>query len=141
MTLEQVAAAAGRPVERLTELDRRRQHFGFLPGSYETVVVRDQETGETLEVTLDAASGQPVDPAELVRRDRQLAARRAGPLSPALRDLALRHPELRDVRVAVARSGDAEPTPLRAGMREIIEIAEDPGVDRIELLEDPEILD
>ena len=141
MTFEQVAAAAGRPVERLTELDRRRLHFGFLPGTYETVVVRDQGTGETLEVTLDAASGQPVDPAELIQRDRQLAAPHVGRLSPALRDLALRHPELRDVRVAVARSGDAEPTPLRADMREIIEIAEDPGVEHIALLEDPEILD
>jgi hypothetical protein len=141
VTLEQVAAAAGMRIERLTELDRRHVRFSFLPGTYETVVVRDQGTGETLEVTLDVASGRPVDPAELVRRDRQLAARRAGPLSPALRDLALRHPDLRDIRVAVARSGDAEPTPLRAGIREIIEIAEDPGVDRIELLEDPEILD
>jgi hypothetical protein len=141
VTLEQVAAAAGRPVERLTELDRRRLRFGFLPGTYETIVVRDQGTGETLEVTLDAASGQPVDPAELIQRDRQLAAPHAGRLSPALRDLALRHPELRDVRVAVARSGDAEPTPLRADMREIIEIAQDSGVERIALLEDPEILD
>ncbi len=104
-------------------------------------MVRDQETGETLEVTLDAASGRPVEPAELVRRDRQLAARHAHALSPALRDLALRHPDLTDVRVTVARVGDAEPTPLRADMREIIAIAQDPGVDRIELLEDPEILD
>jgi hypothetical protein len=141
VTLEQVAAAAGRPVERLTELDRRRLRFSLLPGRYETVVVREQGTGETFEVTLDAASGQPVDPAELVKRDRQLAARRAAPLSPALRDLALRHPDLADVRVAVTRSGDVEPTPLRAGMREIIEIAGDPDVDHIELLEDPEIAD
>jgi hypothetical protein len=66
VTLEQVAAAAGRPVERLTELDRRRLRFSLLPGRYETVVVREQGTGETFEVTLDAASGQPVDPAELV---------------------------------------------------------------------------
>jgi hypothetical protein len=141
VTLEQVAAAQGRSVDRLTELDRRPLRFAFLPGNYETVVVRDRGTGETLEVTLDAATGHRVDPAELVRRDREVAASRGAALSPELRDLAVRHPELADVRVAVLRAGDTAPTPLRTGMGELIELAQDPGVDRVELLEDPEILD
>ena len=103
-------------------------------------MVRIRATGETLEVTLDAATGQRVDPAELLRRDRELAARHPA-LSPTLRELAVRHPELTQVRVAVMREPGAEPTPVVASMREIVGLARDAGVDRIELLEDPEILD
>jgi hypothetical protein len=141
VTLEQAAAASGRPPDRLTELDRRRHRFAFLRGTYETVVVRDRETGETLEIALDVATGQRVDVSELTRRDRELAASRAGRLSPPLRDLAVRHPDLSGVRVAVVRAGDAAPTPVRASMREIIELSEDPSVQRIDLLEDPEVPD
>jgi hypothetical protein len=141
VTLEQAAVASGRPLDRLAELDRRRHRFAFLPGTYETVVVRDRETGETLEVALDAATGQRVDVAELTRRDRELAASHASRLSPELRDLAVRHPELADVHVALVHAGDATPTPMRASMREIIELSNDPSVQRIDLLEDPEVMD
>jgi hypothetical protein len=141
VTLTQVAAALGRPAEQLFELDRRPVPVAFLDRDYETVVVRDRVSGETVEATLDAATGEQADPAELLRRDRELAASLGRRLSPELRDLVVRHPELQNVRVAVTREGDPEPTPLRAGVRELVALAQEPGVARIELLEDPQILD
>jgi hypothetical protein len=141
VTLEHVAAALGRPAEELVELDRRPLRLAFLDRTYETIVVRDRATGATVEATLDAATGERADPAELLPRDRQLAANLGGPLSPTLRGLVLRHPDLVAVHVAVTREGDPEPTPLRASVREVVELAREPGVARIELLEDPEILD
>jgi hypothetical protein len=115
-------------------------HLAFVPGSYETVVVRDRAGGDTLEVTLDEASGARVDPAELRRRDRELAGRLGGPLSAQLRDLLLRHPELDAVRVVVTRGRD-EPAPLRISSRAIAALAQEPGVTLVELAEDPEIPD
>jgi hypothetical protein len=141
VTLEQVATALGRPPEQLLELDRRPLRLAFLDRTYETIVVRDRATGATLEATLDPATGERADPAELLRRDRKLAASLGGPLSPPLQSLVLRHPELMAVHVAVTREGDPEPKPLRASVRELVKLAREPGVARIELLEDPEILD
>jgi hypothetical protein len=141
VTLAQVAGALGRPVEQLLELDRRPLRLAFLDRTYETVVVRDRATGETVEATLDAASGERADPAELLRRDRELAAKLGDRLSPTLRGLVLRHPELTAVHVAVTREGELEPKPLWASARELAGLARQAGVARIELLEEPEILD
>jgi hypothetical protein len=141
VTLAQVAAALGRPAEQLLELDRRPLRLAFLDGEYETVVVRDRATEETVETTLDSATGEPADTEELLRRDRQLAASVGGSLSPQLRDLVLRHPELEALEVAVTRVDDPAPTTLRASARELVTLAQEPDVVGIELLEDPVILD
>lgn len=141
MTLAQVAAALGRPAEQLFELDRRPLPVAFLDHDYETVVVRDRVSGATVEATLDAATGEQADPAELIRRDRALAASRGRRMSPQLRDLVVRHPELHNVHVAVTRQGDPAAVPLRVSVRELVALALEPGVARIELLEDPKILD
>jgi hypothetical protein len=140
-TLDQVAAALGRRAEDLLELDRRPLRVAFLHHTYETIVVRDRPSGATVEVTLDPATGERADPAELRRRDRELAEKFGGPLSPELRDLVLRHPELEAVHVAVTREGDSEPTSLRVSVRKVVELAQEPGVARIGLLGEPEILD
>jgi hypothetical protein len=140
-SLDQVAAALGRPAEQLVELDHRPLTFAFLGGDYETVVVRDRSSGRIIEATLDAASGQRVDAAELRRRDRDLAASLGTRLSPELRYLLLRHPDLPAVSVLVIRSGDSGRTTVRAEARQIVTLAQDAGVARIELLEEPEIKD
>ena len=140
-TLDQVAAALGRRAEDLLELDRRPLRLAFLQEIYETIVVRDRLSGATVEITLDPATGERADPAELRRRDRELAEKLGGPLSPELRDLVLRHPDLEGVHVAVTREGDSEPTSLRVSVREVVALARDTGVARIELLVEPEILD
>jgi hypothetical protein len=141
VTLEEVAEALGRPAEQLTELDRRPLLLAFLEGDYETVVVRDRATEETVEATLDAATGEPADPVELRRRDRGLAVRLGGRLSSQLQDLVLRHPELESIEVAVTRSVDPEPRTVRSSARELVALAREPDVVGIELLEDPVILD
>jgi hypothetical protein len=141
VTLAQVAAALGRPAERLFGLDRRPLQLAFLDRDYETIVVRDRDSGETLEATLDAATGEQADPAELRRRDREVAAGLGRRLSPELRELVLRHPELQTLHVAVTREGDPEPMTVRAGARELVALAGQPDVVGIELLEEPVILD
>jgi hypothetical protein len=141
VTLAQVAEALGRPVERLQELDRRPLRPAFAGGRYETVVVRDRASGETVEATLDARTGERVDAAELRRRDRELADRVGAALEPRLRDLLLRHPELPALRVSVTRAGDADATPLQAAATEIAALAQQLDVTRIELAEDVEIRD
>jgi hypothetical protein len=140
VTLEQVAEALGRPQEQLQELDRRSLRLAFVPGEYETVVVRDRGAGTTVEATLDAATGERVDPAELRRRDRELADRIGTALDPLLRDLLLRHPDLPTVRTLVTRA-DGTREVVRASPADIVVLAQEPDVTRIELAEDPEILD
>jgi hypothetical protein len=139
--LTQVGAVLGRAPEALQELDRRPLLLAFLGGNYETVVVRDRTTGETLEATLGVEDGERVDAAELRRRDREVAEREGTALDPRLRELLLRHPELAAMRVVVTRGTDGERSPLQAGAREIVAMAGDPDVTRIELAEDPEIID
>jgi hypothetical protein len=140
-SLDQVAAALGHSAERLVELDRRPLIFAFLDGGYETVVVRDRTTGQIIGATVDAASGERIDAAELRGRDRDLAASVGTRLSAELRDLLVRHPDLPAMSVLVSRHGDSDPTALRAGAREIATLAQDASVARIELLEEPEIKD
>jgi hypothetical protein len=141
VTLAQVAAALGRPREGLQELDRRPLLLAFLGGTYETVVVRDRNTGETLEATLDVDSGEPVDAAELRRRNREVGELEGEALDPALRDLLLRHPELPAIGVVVTRETVRGKSALRASAIEIVAFARDPDVTRIELADDVEILD
>jgi hypothetical protein len=141
VTLTQVGAALGRPSEALQELDRRPLLLAFLGGSYETVVVRDRTTGETIEATFGLDGAERVDAGELRRRKREVAEREGKTLDPALRELLLRHPELPSIRVVVTRSAAHEKDPVRASATEIVAMARSPDVMRIELTEDPEILD
>lgn len=97
--LQCVASILGRSVERLQELDRRPLALAFLGGRYETFVVRDLTTGETLEVTVNLESGRRVDPVELRNRDRQRATVEGRRLTPKLLELVLRHPDLEQIRV------------------------------------------
>jgi len=140
VTLEQLAEALGRPHEQLQELDRRPLRLAFVPGEYETVVVRDRSAGTTVEATLDAATGERVDPAELRRRDRELADRIGTALDAPLRDLLLRHPDLPTVRALVTRA-DGTREVVRASPAAVVALAQESDVARIELAEDPEILD
>jgi hypothetical protein len=141
VTLAQVAAALGRPANQLLELDRRALPLAFVEGSYETVVVRDRARGDTLDITLDEDTGGRADEAELRRRDRELADRLAEPLSPALKELVLRHPELPAVSVRVTRTGDPAPASLCVSVREITALAQEREVAGVDLAQEPEILD
>jgi hypothetical protein len=141
VTLARVAEVLGRPVETLQELDRRPFRLAFVEGAYETVVVRDRESGATLEATLDATSGDRVDSDDLRRRDRELAKRHGSTLDPMLLELLLRHPELPAIDVVVTRGGSRGTTPLRATAGEIAALAQHSDVTRIELTAEPEILD
>jgi hypothetical protein len=141
VTLTQVGAALGRPSETLQELDRRPLLFAFLGGSYETVVVRDRNTGEAIEATFGIDGAERVDAADLRRRNREAAERDGKTLDAALRELLLRHPELPSIRVFVTRTAAHEKAPVRASATEIVAMARSPDVVRIELTEDPEILD
>lgn len=96
---QMVADQLGRPADALQEIDRRPLPLAFLEGRYETYVVRDVETGERLEITLDLDSGRSVDPAELRSQDRSLATSKDRKLKPVLLDLLLRHPALERIEV------------------------------------------
>jgi hypothetical protein len=97
--LQSVASILGRPVEVLQELGRRPLPLAFLEGQYETFVVRDLTTGETLEVTLDLESGSRVDSVGLRRLDRERATVEGGKSEPELLEVLLRHPDLEQIRV------------------------------------------
>jgi hypothetical protein len=105
--LEVVSSILGRPVGRLTELDRRLLPLAFVEGRYETFVLRDRETEEVLKVTLDRDALEAVDPQELRSLDRERAATEGAKLTPGLRDLVLRHPELSRIEIGVRLSREA----------------------------------
>ena len=134
-----VAAVLRRPVEQLVELDRRSFRLAFVPGDFATVTVRDRRSREVLEVTIDRANGVAVDQAALRSQDQQ-AARAWPALTPGLRDLLLRHPDLNRIEVTVSRSGGAVEHWVgdAAG---VVALAGDPDVVNVDLAADPEILD
>lgn len=113
----------------------------FIEGAHETVTVRDRESGQVRDVTVEVASGDAADPGDLRRLDRELASRRAPALSPELRDLLLRHPELAQVQVWVTRGGQAERQLVTTSARDAAQLAEEASVVRVDLAEDPIILD
>ncbi|HVL99247.1 MAG TPA: S8 family serine peptidase [Egibacteraceae bacterium] len=141
VSLAQVAAILGRPVERLVELDRRPLRLAFVPaGKHETFVVRDEGTGEIREVTVSVATGTAADPDELRRQDAR-AAEVAASLSSELRALLLRHPDLPALMVVVHRGAAAGAERGTLSAREVVALADDPTVSRVELAGDPEIAD
>lgn len=132
-------AALGRPVDVLVELDRRPFRLAFLPGSYVTVTVRDRTTREVLEPTLDLDTDTAVDADALRRLDRAAAEQRRA-LTPDLRDLLLRHPDLRRIEVRATRA-DGSTDALVTDAPGVASLADAPDVVRIALATDPEILD
>ena len=134
-----VAAALGRPVEQLVELDRRSLRLAFVPGEFATVTVRDRRTREVLEATVDLACGAAVDPVALRSRDRR-AAQTLPALAPRLKDLLVRHPDLNRVKVTVSRS-DGKTQRWVGDAAGVVALARNPNVVGIDLAADPEILD
>jgi hypothetical protein len=139
--MEQIAAAVGWPAAQLVELDRRPLPLLLIEGTYETVTVRDQGSGQIRDVTVEAASGNVADPRSLRRQDSDMAHTNAPALSPELRDLLLRHPELSQVRVWVTGHQESSRQPLTTSARAAARLAADPAVVRIDLAEDPVIPD
>lgn len=134
-----VAAALARHGHEFVELDRRALRFAFVPGDFVTAVVRDQRTGEVLEISLDLEAETPVEVDELRARDR--AASLAHPaLSAALRDLLIRHGDLPRVEVVVSRWNGAT---YRWGgsVPAVVSLSDRAAVERVDLATDPEILD
>ncbi len=99
--LDRLAAALGRPGVELRELDRRPMLFAYLEAAAIELELRDQESAEVLAVTVDADTGELVDPELLRQQDRELALAVGARLDPDLRELMLAHPELEAVRVGV----------------------------------------
>lgn len=139
--MEQVAAALGRPVVELVELDRRPLPLLIIEGNYETVTVRDRDSGQVRDVTVEIHSGDVSDPISLRRQDSDLAATHAPALSPVLQDLLLRHPELSQVRVWVTGHQESSRQLLTTSARAAARLAADPAVMRVDLAEDPVVLD
>jgi hypothetical protein len=123
------------------ELDRRPLPLLFVEAAYETVTVRDQDSGQVHHVTVEVASGDAADPGDLRRLDRELASTRAPALSPELCDLLLRHPDLAQVRVWVTGGGQAERQLVTSSARDVARLAEEASVVRVDLAEEPIVLD
>jgi hypothetical protein len=138
---EQVAAALGRSVDQLVELDRRPLPLLLVDGTYETVTVRDRDSGQIHNVTVEVISGEVADPQAMRRQDSDLATLRASALSAELRELLLRHPELASVRVWVTEDRQAPRQLLTMSARDVARLAEDTAVLRIDLAEDPVVVD
>lgn len=127
--LDNIAALLGRPADRLQLLDYRPLALAFVPGSYVTFVLRDRASGETMELTLDEATGQAVDAAALRQLDHSQAALRGKKLAPDLLSLVLCHADLAAIPVRVtlappAAQAGAEPgvaanAPVAAELREM----------------------
>jgi hypothetical protein len=167
----EVAAALGLPSDRIRVLDERPLVFAFVEGEYRIFTIRNLATSELQDVTLDQATGERVDPDGLRARDRELAASEGKKLTPALRDLLVRHPELSALEVRATfdepRSGaagqgrarleselarlgiEASPRATDDGLvlevslpaRLVARLARIPSVRAIELVADPVILD
>jgi|SRR5215211_2325341 len=139
--IQQVAATLGRPVDQLVELDRQPLPLLLVDGTYETVTVRDRDSGQLHNITVEVISGEVADPQALRRQDSDLATTRASALSVELRELLLRHPELASVRVWVTEDRQTPRQLLTTSARDVARLAEDTAVLRIDLAEDPVVVD
>lgn len=163
--LDKIAALLGQPADQLQVLDYQPLALAFVPGSFVTWVLRHRASGETLELTLDEATGQAADPATLRQLDQGQAAARGAKLMPDLLSLLLRHANLAAVPVSVALASPAAAEQLATQLRQlaidlppqahesesavkltlsvpqIVHLAASPWVRAIELAGDPEILD
>jgi hypothetical protein len=126
-----VAEQLGRPAEALVELDRRPLRLLVQPGPYLTVTVRDRQTRQVLEPTVDLVTGRLVDASALRERDRAALERRPALTAP-LRRLLLRHPDLPRLDVLVRRRDGGVET-VATDVDGVLALADDPDVVRIEL--------
>ncbi len=137
--LEQLAARLDRPAHTLVLLDHRPLRLLLVPGSYVTATLRDKVTREVLEPTLDLTDGRLVEPERLRAADRA-AAEEYTSLSPALRGLLLRHPDLVAFPVVVTRSGGT--TEFFSGdAAQVLALAGAPDVSVVDVAGDVEIRD
>lgn len=136
--IQRVAAALGRPADELLELDRRPVPLAFTPGRFVTLVLRDAATRETLEPTVDAATGALADRAALRGADR-LAGAGLPALSPRLLELLLRHPDLPRLDVTVRRASGTRLERLSGAEVGLLARSED--VLTLELSADPVVYD
>jgi hypothetical protein len=137
--IQRLAVQLGRPADRLVELDRRPLRLLLQGGSYITVTLRDRQTREILEPTLDLQTGNLVDAHELRNRDREAVERRTA-LAPGLRRLLLRHPDLPSLDVLVTRTGGSTER-LTSHPADILALADNPAVVHIDSSGDTEIPD
>jgi len=133
-----VGAALERPAEGLVELERRPLRLVFLPGDYVTLTLRDRGTREVFDVTVSPGTGEVHRREDLRSRDREAAAR-VVTLDPGLRSLLLRHPGLDALLVRV--TSDSRSRRLTASAADVVSLAREPGVRRVELLAEPEVPD
>lgn len=137
--LEQLASRLARPADTLVLLDQRPMRLLLLPGSYLTVTLRDRVTREVLEPTIDLTNATLVD-AERLRAADRAAADEYTALSPGLRSLLLRHPDLVALTVLATRSGGT--TELFTGdAARVLALAEAPDVTTVDVADDVEIQD
>jgi hypothetical protein len=137
--LDQLAAQLGRSSHSLVELDRRPFRLLFIGGSFLTLTLRDRASHEILEPTIDMGSRQVVDARELRERDRAAAEERTT-LTPRVRNLLLRHPDLEAFTVFVVRSGGRSEQVTTDADR-VLALADDPEVIRVDIVGDIEVPD
>jgi hypothetical protein len=137
--VQRLAVQLGRPADRLVELDRRPLRLLIRGGSYITVTLRDRQSKEILEPTLDLQTGNLVDAHELRKREREAVERRTA-LAPRLRRLLLRHPDLPSLEVLVTRTGGSTER-VTTNPADILALADNPAVVRIDSSGEAEILD
>jgi hypothetical protein len=135
----QLAAQLGRASHSLVELDRHPFRLLFIGGSFLTLTLRDQASREILEPTIDMGSRRVVDVGELRERDRAAAEERTT-LTPRVRNLLLRHPDLPAFTVVVVRS-DGRSEQVTGDADRVLALADDPDVSRVDIVGDIEIPD
>ncbi|HEX6683900.1 MAG TPA: hypothetical protein VF062_13945 [Candidatus Limnocylindrales bacterium] len=138
-TLRQVATRLGRPAEKLVELDRRPLRLLTQPGSYATLTLRDRDTGQILEPTVDLATGRIVDATEIRQRERDAIERR-GALTARLRRLLLRHPDVGEIQVQVTKTHGAQ-SQVVTDPAGVLGLADDPDVVRVDTTGEVEVFD
>jgi len=137
--LEQLAARLDRPAHTLVLLDQRPLRLLLVPGSYVTVTLRDKVSREVLEPTLDLTNGRLVY-AERLRAADRAAADEHTSLSPGLRSLLLRHPDVVALTVVATRSGGT--TELFTGdAAQVLALADATDVSSVDVAGDVEIRD
>ena len=111
----------------------------FIGGSFLTLTLRDQASHEILEPTIDMDSRRVVDLRELRERDRAAAEQRTT-LTPRVRNLLLRHPDVSAFTVVVDRSGGRSEE-VTGDADRVLALADDPDVSRVDIVGDVEVPD
>jgi hypothetical protein len=91
-----------------------------------TLTVRDRQSRDVYEVTLDADTGHVVDATALRAQDREAAERHTA-LEPRLRAFLLRHPHVPGLEVLVTRA-DGTLNRVTTDPAGVVALADDPTV-------------